>query len=121
MSKRIIIIEDQEDMQVLYRYAFRKEPDFEIVAQESDAENALEIIPLIKPDIAIIDLTLPGISGLDLTKKLHVEYPEMKIIIVTGHDRERFLRQAKEAGADNLLTKSNTSAVVKEVKRLFNS
>jgi len=118
MAKRIIIIEDQEDMQVLYSYAFRKEPDFEIVAQESDAEKALEIIPFIKPDIAIIDLTLPGISGLDLTKKLHAEYPNMKIIIVTGHDRERFIKQAKAAGADNILTKSNTSEVVKEVKRI---
>lgn len=81
----------------------------------------IEKIPFVNPDIAIIDLTLPGISGLELTKLLHSEYPEMKIIIVTGHDRERFIRQAKEAGADNILTKSTPSEVIKEVKRLFNN
>jgi DNA-binding NarL/FixJ family response regulator len=87
MPKRIVIIDDDETSRFLYRYYFQSVSDIEIIAEFDNAEEALPQIPQLKPDVVIVDYTLPGMSGIELADRLN-QYPEMKVLLVTGHERD---------------------------------
>ena len=89
MPKRIAIIDDDETSRFLYRHYFQSVSDIEIVAEFENAEEALSDIPRLKPDVVIVDYTLPGMSGMDFTDRL-TQYPEMKVLLVTGRERDSF-------------------------------
>ena len=116
--KKVMIVEDHQEIQILYKTIFRREPDLQIVAQEEDAESALEKIPQVKPDVIIVDITLPGMSGIDLTKEICQKFPDIRILVVTAHDPERYMHDAINAGADNLITKTSALEILREVKKL---
>ena len=121
MQKKIMIVEDHEEMQFVYRTLFRRMmPEAVIVAQEESAEGALEKIPSLNPDLMIIDITLPGMSGIDLTRIVRQRHKAgIKLLIVTAHEPDRYRDAAEEAGADDLLTKNNILAVINKVKLLL--
>jgi two-component SAPR family response regulator len=87
MAKRLIIIEDDETWKFIYRQQLRDVNDIVIAAEFESAEEALLQLSQVNPDIAIVDVTLPGISGLEFAEKMR-EYPTMKIIFVTSHQEE---------------------------------
>ncbi len=89
MPKRIVIIDDDETSRFLYRHYFRGVSDVEIIAEFENAEEALLEIPRLKPDVVIVDYTLPGMSGIELADRLN-QYPEMKVLLVTGRERDSF-------------------------------
>jgi DNA-binding NarL/FixJ family response regulator len=85
MSKRIVIIEDDEPSMVLYRLNLSGVPDIEIIAEFDNAEDALLQIPDLKPDVVIVDYSLPGMSGIEFAERLHKNL-EIKILIATNHN-----------------------------------
>ncbi|HON11310.1 MAG TPA: response regulator transcription factor [Chitinispirillaceae bacterium] len=118
-KKRIIIVEDHEEMQFLYSIMFRKEHDIEIAAQVTDADEALRRLEELNPDLVLIDISLPGKSGIDFTKIVRKSHPGLKILIVTGYEPNRFYDIAKKAGADDLIMKSDIRQIIKAVRRLL--
>ena len=108
-------------MQFIYGTIFRRIPELMVVAQEDSAEAAIEKIPMVNPDLIIIDITLPGMSGIELTRIVRRRYPArgIKLLIVTAHDPDRYREEAKEAGADDLITKSSMLAIINKVKSLL--
>jgi two-component system, NarL family, response regulator NreC len=119
MKKRVMIVEDNEEMQILYNVVFKKEPNLEIIAQEDNAESAIKKIPDLKPDLIILDVSLPGMDGIELTAYICSHFPEIKVLVVTAYESERFFAIAKKAGADNLITKSSAFEVLNEAVRLL--
>lgn len=85
MSIKVLIVEDDANWRVLYRLMLGSDKDIEIVAEFERAEKALEQIPYLYPDVAVVDLSLPGMTGLEFAEQLR-EYPAIKVIIVTAHD-----------------------------------
>jgi DNA-binding NarL/FixJ family response regulator len=85
MGKRIFIIDDDESSRFLYRLNFRNVPEIEIVGEFENGEDALVQIPLLKPDVVIVDYELPGMSGVEFAGHLD-KYPQIRILLVTGHD-----------------------------------
>jgi DNA-binding NarL/FixJ family response regulator len=116
--KKVLIVEDNEDIRVLYKRMFRKEKDIEL-DEAISAETALEKIPQVHPDLLLIDISLPGISGLDLTSKIRNLYPEARILIVTGHEVSRYYDAAIRSGADDLVSKEIGTDIVKRCRRLM--
>jgi DNA-binding NarL/FixJ family response regulator len=116
--KKILIVEDNDDIRFLYKRMFRKETDIEL-EETASAEAALESIPKIHPDLAIIDISLPGISGIDLTKKVHNLYPGIRILVVTGHDTARYYEYAINNGADDLVSKEIGKDIVNKCRRML--
>ena len=119
MTKRILIVEDNEDMQLLYRRLFREETGFEI-EQTDTGEMALEKIPFLKPDLMIIDISLPGMTGLELTKIVRERHPGIKILIVTGHEVSRYYDEAIRSAADDLISKDVGLEIAAECRKLLN-
>lgn len=118
MKKKILIIEDNEDIRILYKRMLRKEKMIEISAVES-GEEALKIIPDLKPDLLFVDISLPGISGLELTRKMRQEYPSVKILVVTGHEVIRYYDEAINSGADDLVSKEIGKDILIKCRKLL--
>ncbi|MDG5813700.1 response regulator [Chitinispirillales bacterium ANBcel5] len=116
--KTILVVEDNEDMQLLYKRLFRKHQNITVETVDS-GESALQLIQKITPDLMIIDISLPGISGLDLTRKVHQHNAAIKIIIVTGHELSRYEQKAKEVGADEVVSKDIGKEIVNKCRTLL--
>ena len=119
IKKRIVIVEDHEEMQILYKAMFRREKRIEIAAQVQDAEDALNAIKESDPDLVIVDITLPGMSGIELVEQVHESFPGIKFLVVSGHDSDRFYESAKKAGADDFIMKGESTELLSAVRRLL--
>jgi two-component system, response regulator YesN len=117
-QKRVLIVEDHEDMQFIYNIILRKLEGITIIGMTSTAIEALEKISTEIPDIAIIDISLPGMDGLELTEKLKNFHPEIKVLIATGHSQEAYYEPAMKAGADDFMVKGNAQELIKKVMQL---
>ncbi|MFP4165499.1 MAG: response regulator [Chitinispirillaceae bacterium] len=117
-SRKVLVIEDHEDMRMLYKVLFRREESIGLL-EASSGEEALRIASLEEPDLILVDISLPGISGLDFTRRIKYDFPDVKVLVVTGHDVELFQHEASEAGADDLVTKGDAAQIVERCKKLL--
>ncbi len=118
MTKRILIVEDNEDMLILYKRLFRKQEEVEI-ADALRGEAALELIPTFRPHLMLVDISLPGMTGLELTCEVRKRYPEIKLLVVTGHEPARYYDQAIRCGADDLVSKEMGKGIVERCLQLL--
>jgi two-component system, NarL family, response regulator NreC len=82
-----------------------KEPDFEAVGQCGDGLKVAEMVQAIKPDVLVLDITMPGLNGLDLCRVLTRRMPSLQVLILSMHDDEEFVVRALQNGASGYLTK----------------
>ena len=102
---RLLIVDDHEVVRLGLRTLLSDEPDLEIVAEAGSGEEALRKVAVEKPDIAIVDIQLPGRSGIEVCKEIRQKYPSTKVVILTSHAGEAFLEQAMRAGASGYVLK----------------
>ena len=102
---RLLIVDDHEVVRLGLRTLLSDEPDLEIVAEAGSGEEALRKAAAEKPDIAIVDIQLPGRSGIEVCKEIRQKYPSTKVVILTSHAGETFLEQAMRAGASGYVLK----------------
>jgi len=81
-------------------------PDWEIIAEAADGDRAVSLGESLRPDIAILDLSMPGLNGLRVTERLTASVPGIRILVLTVHTAEPVMRQLKRAGAGALMAKS---------------
>lgn len=102
---RIAIVDDHKIVSDGISATLLPYSHFNISAACTDAESLLEKIPFIKPDIVIVDLQLPGMSGEELIRKIKSEHPHIRILVFSAHVDEYSLHSAVSAGADGYLSK----------------
>ena len=102
---RLLIVDDQAGFVALVRELFLGNPRFEVVATASDGESAIAAAAESKPDVAVIDVFMPGINGFQTAKRLLEAHPELKIVVVSAEGYPDHPRLAKEAGAVGFLDK----------------
>ncbi len=107
-SKKIVLIEDQETWRFIYRCWLKDIKDVTVSAEFEMAEDALDQMEKIAPDVAIVDISLPGMSGLDFVKKAH-QFPGLKVILVSGFEKTD-LCNADLCGLE-IYFKGNTAAL----------
>ncbi len=107
---RVAVVEDQEDIRQGLRLLIEAAPDFRCTAACGSMEEALRQIRADPPDIALVDIGLPGISGIEGTRILKQSHPAVQVIILTVYDDDERIFQALCAGAFGYLLK-NTSPV----------
>ncbi len=106
---KILIVDDQNFTRQALQAILETEPDFEVVAKATSGIEAIKYLEQTKIDITIVDLEMPEMNGLTLTKILGQRFPETKAVILSSHDDEDNINSAVEAGARGYLLK-NTSA-----------
>lgn len=120
MKKKILIVEDSQDMRLVYKRMFRKQEKIELAEAET-GEAAWELLPIFRPDLSIVDISLPGMSGLDFIEKSREQYPAVKLLVVTGHEVSRYYDDAIRRGADDLISKNIGKGLVDKCLQMLGS
>lgn len=107
-TRRILIADDHDVVRRGVRTLLETRPNLHIVAEATNGRSALEEARASKPDIAVIDYSLPELNGLDLTLALKREIPRIEILVYTMHDREELILEVLRAGARGYVLKSDT-------------
>ena len=108
MSKARIVIADDHSI-VLEAYRQLLEPEFEVVGTAENGKKLLNIAPGLAPDIIMLDISMPTMNGLDVTKQLRVAVPRAKLIFVTMMSEPFYISQAFELGASGYVLKQSAS------------
>jgi DNA-binding NarL/FixJ family response regulator len=106
MITRVAVVEDHVILRDGLRRVLESSGEFEVVAECGDGRLAVDELLRAKPDIAIIDIWLPTLSGLEVTKRLREELPYCKVVILSQHDRSDFVEAALREGASGYVLKS---------------
>ena len=103
---KILIVEDHPLMRQALEIAIRTQTDMEVVGQVANGLQALQRLAQVQVDVALIDLLMPKMSGIEIIPKIRVQYPELKILVVTSVDDEAEILKTVQAGVNGYLTKS---------------
>ncbi|MFG2309733.1 response regulator [Streptomyces sp. NPDC048566] len=104
-SLRVLLAEDQGMMRGALALLLGMEADIEVVAQVSSGDAIVDAALTTRPDVALLDIELPGMSGLDAAAALREQAPDCRVLILTTFGRPGYLRRAMEAGAAGFLVK----------------
>ena len=102
---RLMIIDDHEMVREGLKAMLVTEPDFQIVGDAADAQQALVLIEQLRPDIVLLDVRLPGVSGIDVCRTITERYPDTAVIILTTFTDEDLVARCIQAGARGFIVK----------------
>jgi two-component system, NarL family, response regulator NreC len=116
---RVIVVDDHAVVRSGLKLLLSGQDDIEVVGEAGDAKGAIFEARSAKPDVILLDVVMPGASGIDVTPQLLHEHPEAKVLILSMQDDPRYVREAFEAGAAGYVLKeaadSEVVAAVREV------
>ncbi|WP_256842855.1 response regulator transcription factor [Ornithinimicrobium cryptoxanthini] len=112
MTTRVLLAEDQGMLRSAMASLLNIEPDLHVVAQVGRGDEIVPAVAEHHPDVALVDIDLPGGSGLDVLPELTAAHPECAVIIVTTFARAGYLRRAMAAGARGFLVKDDPVALL---------
>ncbi len=102
---RVIVVDDHQIVRQGLRSILEREPDLEVIGEAASAEAALELVTRDRPDVAVVDVRLQGISGIDLCRRLHELIPATAVLILSSYINEAMVRECVQAGARGYLVK----------------
>ena len=102
---RLLLVDDHEMVRAGLRTFLGLQPDIEVVGEAGSGEQALALLPRLAPDIVLLDLVLPGMSGLDVVRRLRAAHPAVKVIVLTSYAGEESVLPAVRAGVAGYLLK----------------
>jgi DNA-binding NarL/FixJ family response regulator len=109
LKAKILLVEDHQIVRQGISRIINQEPDMEVVAEAADARTALEVIDRRKLDLVIADISLPGMNGIELLKRLKTQYPKLPVIVLSMHDEALYAERALRAGAFAYVMKKESS------------
>jgi DNA-binding NarL/FixJ family response regulator len=114
---RVLIADDHGIVRSGLRLLLERQPDIEVIAEAADGAEAREIAVRERPDLAILDVRMPKLTGLQVTRELKKQAPEVSVLILSMHDDERYLFEALKAGASGYVLKTQADADLMEAIR----
>jgi len=104
---RLMLVDDHEVVRQGVRSLIDSVPDWQLCGEASGSAEALKKVAEAKPDIVVVDISMPNVSGLDLIVELKKLHPKVEILVLTMHDSERIVAQALRAGARGYMLKTD--------------
>jgi DNA-binding NarL/FixJ family response regulator len=104
---RILIADDHEVVRSGLRKILESQPTWEVVAEAGDGKDAISKATETKPDVAVLDYSLPLINGIEATRQIRARLPKTEVLIFTMHDNETLIQELLKAGARGYLLKSD--------------
>lgn len=116
---KVMLVDDHAVARAGYRFMLDYVPDLSVVAEAGSGEEALKMYPVTRPDIVILDLTMPGLGGRETLVRMKAMWPECRILICTMHETAALVDHAMKAGADGYISKNSSPEVlVTAVRRI---
>ena len=120
VKRTIFVVDDHPVVRWGYISLINLEPDLEVCGEADTAFEALDKIPEANPDLAIVDISLEGMNGIELTKQLQVLHPDLPVLIVSMHDEVLYGDRALRAGARGYIMKREVrTKIVEAIRRLL--
>ena len=120
MSAKILIVDDHYVVRQGVRSILAERPEWEICGEAGTGEEAVDAAATLRPDVVILDITMPGISGLDAASRIVALGTGTRILIFTMHESQRMAADVREAGAHGLVQKSQAARdLILAVERLL--
>lgn len=102
---RILIVDDHGIVRAGIRSMLESNPEFEIVGEASGGEEAIANVRDLQPDLVLMDIAMPGMNGIEATRRIKEEWPEINVLVLTMHDDEEFFFPVLKAGASGYVLK----------------
>jgi len=119
-SRTIMLVDDHAVVREGYRAVLEKQPGLRVIAEAGDGAEAYRLFKEVRPDLVVMDLTMPGIGGVEAVRRIRQWDPEARILIFTMHQNAAFAVQAIRAGARGYVTKTSPpEALVRAVADVF--
>src|SRR5216117_1304521 len=121
-AKRIVIVDDHPLFRKgLTELIHSEKNHFAVCGEAGNAAEAMEVIPRLNPELAIVDLSLPGANGIELIKNIRAEFPKLPILVLSMHDESLYALRALRAGAEGYVMKHEAMAnVIQAIHEVFN-
>ncbi len=118
---RVLIADDHGIVRSGIRLLLERQPDLEVIAEAADGAEARDLAVRERPDLAILDVKMPKLTGLQATREIKRQAPEVSVLILSMHDDERYLFEALKAGASGYVLKAQADtdllAAIRAVER----
>lgn len=105
MKKRIIVVDDHEVVRIGLRSLLDQYPQYDVVAEASNAKESISMVDAFEPDIVLMDIRLPGRSGIEACEEIKEKHPEVRVIMLTSYAEDEMLFSAIKAGASGYVLK----------------
>ena len=120
-AKRIVIVDDHPLFRKGLEQLIHSDSAFAVCGEANNASEAMEVIRKLHPDLAIVDLSLPGANGIELIKNIRAEFPKLPILVLSMHDESLYALRALRAGAEGYVMKHEAMAnVIQAIHEVFN-
>lgn len=103
--KKILIVDDHPILRKGLAMVIDQEPDLVVAGEAEDVPGGLDMIEAVKPDVVIVDISLPGVDGIELIKTMKLKYRDLPALVVSMHDETLYAEQALRAGARGYIMK----------------
>ncbi|MFA5903046.1 MAG: response regulator transcription factor [Desulfobacula sp.] len=116
---RVLLADDHSIVREGLKRVLEDSHDIKVIAEAADGESAVDKVIQTKPDVAVVDISMPGMDGLEVVTRLTSYCPDVPVLILTMHDEEQYVVRAIEAGAKGYVTKQSApEQLVEAVKKI---
>jgi len=117
MPVRLALVDDHALVREGLSLVLAREPDFEVVGQASNAAEVAELVARELPDVVLVDLAMPGVSGFTVCAEIRARHPKTAVLVVSQHREDEYIAQALEAGARGYVLKDKPPSQLVEAVR----
>lgn len=103
---RVLLADDHVMLRQGTTALLRREPDIEVVGEADDGEQAVKLAMQLRPDIVVMDVRMPVLSGIEATRQIRENMPEIQVLVLTAHDDDQYIFSLLKAGASGYLLKT---------------
>lgn len=116
---RVLVVDDSESVRRSIRQVLGSQADIEVVCEAADGADAVNKVKEYRPDVVLLDITMPTMNGLEAAELMKKEYPSVKVLIISQHDSRGFQWAALAAGVSGYVIKSNVGTdLIPELRRI---
>ncbi len=102
---RVLLCDDQDIVLEGLQTILKAEPGIEVVGVAQEGSQAIELVPQVQPDVVLMDLKMPGMNGIQATRKIREQYPQVRVLVLTTYDADEWVFDAIRGGASGYLLK----------------
>ncbi|HEY1734284.1 MAG TPA: response regulator transcription factor, partial [Acidimicrobiales bacterium] len=119
MTVRVVLVDDQPLLRQGFRMILEAEPDIEVIAEGGDGATAAELAATYHPDVVLMDVRMPGVDGIEGTRRIVADTPDVRVLVLTTFDLDAYVFGAIRAGASGFLLKDVRPAeLVNAIRRV---
>jgi two-component system response regulator NreC len=119
-AMKVLVVDDHEVVRQGIKMVLETDPELEVVGEAASGEDAIDRVRELRPNVVVMDIGMPGLSGFEATRRIRQSNPEVQVLALTVHDSEAYVFQMLQAGATGYIVKRAPAVeVIQAVKRAY--